>query len=129
MMMMKERIFAGHPSLALPPLDLPLLALALHTLALLRSPLPLWPLPHLFGCALALIDAFSFQITLYTGSTSLLLHLYSLSINGKFLMMHLRPLIGAALLVKSMKSFPYLRKKKRIALGDSLRDIRGCGKA
>ena len=35
MMMMKEKIFTGHPSLALPPLHLALLALASLTLALL----------------------------------------------------------------------------------------------
>ena len=35
MMMMKERIFAGHPSLALPPIHLALLALASLSLALL----------------------------------------------------------------------------------------------
>ena len=35
MMMMKEKIFAGHPSLALPPLHLASLALALLALNLL----------------------------------------------------------------------------------------------
>ena len=35
MMMMKKRIFAGHPSLALPPLHLASLALALLALNLL----------------------------------------------------------------------------------------------
>ena len=35
MMMMKEEIFAGHPSLALPPIHLALLALASLALALL----------------------------------------------------------------------------------------------
>ena len=35
MMMMKERIFAGHPSLVLPPLHLASLALALLALNLL----------------------------------------------------------------------------------------------
>ena len=54
MLMMKEEIFAGHPSLALPPLDLALLALTSLVLALLahnplafallHSPLPRSPL-------------------------------------------------------------------------------------
>ena len=40
MMMIKEEIFAGHPFLALPPLNLALLALA----SLAIAPLPLTPL-------------------------------------------------------------------------------------
>ena len=49
MMMMKEGIFAGHPSLALPPLHLASLALALLALAPLafaplHLPLPCTPL-------------------------------------------------------------------------------------